>query len=105
MDHLTSCSSLNNTWTCIIEDVIKDTKNKISKYLNLNINIEQIKETILAQRNTENITDNNLIALVRGFTSESMVQILGNNIKGSNKVTSIFKNIINKIQEGFHKQI
>src|SRR2546430_61045 len=59
----------------------------------------------MAQRNTKDPVDNNLFALVRGFTPKIMIPIPGKNLKGLNKITSIFKNIINKIQEGFHKQI
>ena len=78
----------------------------MKRILNIDIMVKEIKEAILLEKNyINNITRNTLISLIRGFIPKCFESKIGKNIKSFNQKKSILRNIINGLQEGFHKYI
>ena len=106
LDHLVLCSSLSNTWSRIIEQVLTHTKEKIKKILNIDFLTEPLKYLLQEHRLLQHNTTNVVTAMIRGFTPKFLeLYIKKSKIKGTNRVYSTLRNIIDILQEGFHKYI
>ena len=75
LNHLVTCSKLDNEWKDIILNALNNTKKSIKRALDIDALIEHIKRTLIEDRTDEWMNSRYLEGLLRGFLAPGIMQL------------------------------